>query len=282
MKIRNGFTLIELLVVISIIALLIGILLPTLGTARQTARQMGSNTQLRGIHQANVVFAQGNKTGGGDGWFAGLSPSGDIAEEPPATATYTVAGPRALTMPRHRYALLLEDNAFTPEYIISPVDEDAVEATGGDVVAINFSYCMSSLGNNTGSDGYASVVNPFDPQSTGRILGWGETLSASEPVLSDINTGQGLNTVSSFWTEEDSGQWEGGVVMNDNSVSFSSSHLVENTRFSNFVTIPEDNLFFDGDLDADGNNARPDGKNALLVFGQGVEGRDQDRLNRRD
>ncbi|BAM04060.1 prepilin-type N-terminal cleavage/methylation domain-containing protein [Phycisphaera mikurensis] len=58
---RSGFTLIELLVVISIIALLIGILLPALGAARDTAQNLKCLANVRSLGQAGYTFATDHK-----------------------------------------------------------------------------------------------------------------------------------------------------------------------------------------------------------------------------
>ncbi|MEO0587219.1 MAG: prepilin-type N-terminal cleavage/methylation domain-containing protein [Planctomycetota bacterium] len=265
---KKGFTLIELLVVISIIALLIGILLPALGAARRTARQMQSNTQVRGIHQANVMFAQSN---GGN--FAGMESDGDI--EP--------TGPNDQGTERNggavgeRWAILMEGNYFTGEYCVSPVESGLIEWTSAELTDATedqfYSFAAIRIGdNNTNTAGEQAPWNASgtNADSSDVVNEWSETLNTEAPIITDRNTGNNADTeVSSIHTEVDSGDWRGSVAYNDNHVVFETTEVLD-TRYgggpfndANNATVAErDSLFI-----IDDGEQQPDaGANAFIVY----------------
>jgi len=243
-KRRLAFTLIELLVVISIIALLIGILLPALAAARKTARQMQNNTQLRGIQQAMVMFGQSNKT-----WYPGVVGSTQKVVDGTDLDPQNENGDSI----RSRFQILLVGDFFQGEYVISPSETKYVWTTGA-VTTYNLSYALLQI--------HANANLTLDSDRDDRNGEWRETINTQALVISDRNTGDNTgDMISSIHAEEDGGDWRGSATYNDNHTKFETSHVIR-TQYGSAPEVEEDHIF----LGNDGSNAsEPDDGNALMI-----------------
>lgn len=72
MPVKRGFSLVELLVVVGIIAVLIAVLLPTLGKAREAAGRTACLSNLRQIHQTLALYSLANREYVPIGYRAGV------------------------------------------------------------------------------------------------------------------------------------------------------------------------------------------------------------------
>ena len=252
---RKAFTLIELLVVISIIALLIGILLPALGAARRTARQMQNSTQVRGIHSALVLFSQGNNT-----YYPGSTTKGQ-------NKTAVVSGETDPMSVQFRFATLLNDNYFTAEYMVSPSETKAT-AVGGETG-------LTTTDNGVDTEvTYSYAMLRISPVQTDAREEWRDTSNSEAVMLCDRaknNDGTLGDAWKSVHTNPATGttEWRGSVGWKDNHVTFEATSTMAATQYydtSNTsdelfpevgVTDTDDDavmVFEDNALAADGSN----------------------------
>lgn len=223
--------------VASIAALLIAIMLPALGAARRTAQRMQNATQVRGIHQGLVTYANSNKNN-----FPGLTSSGSVLADGAATGNSGDG-----STPQARYWILLDGYFFTPEYAISPSEIEPITAYmgSGPVMSNNYSYAMLEY-KTTGAvqtDSFSGEQTyAVDGRTQGRAQEWTQTLSPQAIVMSDRNIGSdGTNGVDSIHAESP-GSWKGAALWNDNHVAFEMTNYFD-TKYANGPYNTGDNLF---------------------------------------
>ncbi|MEM6260316.1 MAG: type II secretion system protein [Planctomycetota bacterium] len=239
---RRGFTLIELLVVVSIIALLIAILLPALGAARESARQMQNSVNLRSLHQAATIYAMENKE-----WYPGLGPDGNVLTGPEVS---DLAGtpnanlwnnPGNYVMPR--FGILAYRDIVAYEHLVSPAELGTTRLKWDGTVGLSHLY-ISYAALELGRFGNAAAGRlPLAGNNAGRA--WNTDSGSETPVFSDRNTATtAINPASqdkgsSVWNTN---AWEGGVVWADGHATFTNSPVMDRVRLGT-RTIVEDPLF---------------------------------------
>jgi hypothetical protein len=257
---RPAFTKTELTVIIVIVsvvlvggclvsALFAGIMLPALGKARSSARQLKDSTQVRGITQAFVVWASNNNSS------YPVPSEFDLKDETVAAGK----APWAKDTTGNILSLMVFNGSISPEICISPAEAN----TGSVQCYTNYEYS-----NPTGA---ASPTNAmWDPKFRGTpedVLGpdgnpvvgvghqsyahaiplgnrrkqWGDTYNATEAVFGNRGptyTQSDTGPSSRAWTlmagptgassatlliHGGRSTWEGNIAFNDNHVSFETT-----------------------------------------------------------
>lgn len=212
----SSFNIVHLAVGVFVVVVFITLMIAIGGSHTRTpAGRMQNATQLRGIHQGLVAYANSNKN-----WYPGINELGEDG----------------MISVEERFQILIADNYITPDWAINPLETEPVQEWDDfgaidvqPMTAENYSYSMLQI-----------------PKAGERRVEWSQTLNEYAIVLSDRNTGTPRKP-SSIHTDEPGG-WRGQVLWNDNRVDFEDGPVFE-TRYGEGELNKQDHLFRSGGRD---------------------------------
>jgi prepilin-type N-terminal cleavage/methylation domain-containing protein len=278
---KRGFTLIELLVVISIIALLIAILLPSLARAKELANRAVCSANVRGIIQSMFIYAQSNQSQFpatmASATTAGLMTAGGAPGNPvtPVTGTNATAGAVVASWypaagnsqggdPLSCLWLLVLQGQDTPKSYICPSDPIATSpsqeyqtTTGANGALYNSNFNENNGAVETASNGQGesySIAFPWEAAASAGVGGWWTDNDGSDvPVVSDMapaspGAGTAGSTLQRATTTAVTGNTYGNYIYNSGNhngdgqnVGFGDDHV--SWEVNPYVGQSGDNIF---------------------------------------
>jgi prepilin-type N-terminal cleavage/methylation domain-containing protein/prepilin-type processing-associated H-X9-DG protein len=270
---RTGFTLIELLVVVAIIAVLIAILLPSLGKAREASRTGLCASNLSDIGKAMMTYAtqearfplvpppnKASRFGNFPLEMPGIA--GAIAPNDPITFSYTNTGalgtavyPEMGQPMANLWMLMLWDNRISPKIFVCPSDPSSpvpssltYQLTSGQVTYLNFGMVGGSR--NVLTFSYAFLYPWAGPNNPVPVAGWrpsakptvvlGADIGPSKSIPTDDPTGAAGSVLSNSKNHAGRGQ---NVLFADSHVSFEPRNDV-GPAGDNIYTADNGNIYF--------------------------------------
>ena len=138
---KAGFTVIELLVVVAIVALLLGLLLPALGSARKTANKLMNQSNVASVSRYLIVWANEHE------------------RELPSTNPITAPDIASDNTGTERMEVLV-NHGLSSELLLNPIDKKSVYV-GGDLTTNNLSYAVLNATSSEWNDNTSSQAPLF-------------------------------------------------------------------------------------------------------------------------
>jgi len=211
MKIRKGITLVESLVVLCLVALLILLILPSLGGGGpRHSPHIKNMSNLRMIGMGLHAFAYDH-----EGYFPGLAAA--------RTITHSTV--------QYRFQALLDAQFIEHEQLINPLEYDVVASWTAEQEEIlkpsQYSYAL------------AEIASPGLRQKA-----WQANDNSQSVLASDRNTGSSTQRDIQGLASEQPGQWRGAILWGDGHATFEESTTV-NTKYNTQQDAPAkpDHLF---------------------------------------